>query len=82
MNFWLRISSILTLVGLALIIWPLFDRTLIPIMVGMSVAQGIGTLAFGCYAFVVIKDIRSKYVRRKSMESIPTDGIKTTGDKP
>ncbi len=42
----LRISAVLTLMALALMCWSLLVPTPLPVMVAMSVAQGLGTLAF------------------------------------
>jgi hypothetical protein len=54
----LRISAVLTLVGLALMAWSMLEPTPLPVMLAMTVGQGIGCLAFGLYLFVVIRDIR------------------------
>jgi Na+/melibiose symporter-like transporter len=58
----LRISALLTLLGLALMVWSVLQPTPLPVMLAMTVGQGIGTAAFGIYLFVVIRDIRD--VRR------------------
>lgn len=57
MNRWLRFASVLTLIALALIVWSLFDQTLIPVMVAMTVAQALGTAAFAAYGYVVFRDL-------------------------
>ena len=68
---WLRIASVTTLVALALMVWSLFDPTLIPIIVGMSFAQAFGTIAFATYLLVVFLDItRQRRARRQSMQSM------------
>ncbi len=68
---WLRIASVTTLVALALMVWSLFDPTLIPIMVGMSLAQLFGTIAFATYLLVVFLDItRQRRARRASLQSM------------
>jgi len=54
----LRISAVLTLVGLALMAWSMLEPTVLPVMLAMSVGQGIGCMAFGLFLFVVIRDIR------------------------
>ncbi|MGE5185358.1 MAG: hypothetical protein ACM31C_25015 [Acidobacteriota bacterium] len=60
MNTWLRFACVLTLVALALMVWSLFDQTLIPIMVAMSVAQVLGTAALATFLFVVFRDLTSR----------------------
>lgn len=54
----LRISAVLTLIGLALMAWSMLEPTVLPVMLAMTVGQGIGCMAFGLYLFVVIRDIR------------------------
>lgn len=67
----LRISAVLTLMALALMCWSLLVPTPLPVMVAMSVAQGLGTLAFAIYGFVVLKDItRARREERRSLERI------------
>ena len=54
----LRVSAILTLVGLALMAWSMLQPTVLPVMLAMTVGQGIGSMAFGLYLYVVIRDLR------------------------
>ena len=65
----LRISAVLTLVGLAMMAWSMLEPTPLPVMLAMSVGQGIGCLAFGLYLFVVIRDVRNAWRARRS--SVP-----------
>lgn len=58
MNKWLRASAFLTLLALALMVWSVLQPTPLPVMLSMSVGQGIGTLAFGLYGWVVLADLR------------------------
>lgn len=51
-------ACVLGLIGLALMSWSLFDQGWIPIMMAMSVGQGIGTLSFALFLVVVIIDLR------------------------
>jgi hypothetical protein len=62
----LRIAAILALVGLGLIVWSLLDPRPIPIMVAMSVAQGIGTLSFVIFLAVLLEDAWRANRKRKS----------------
>lgn len=55
---WLRISAVLTLLGLALMIWAILDPRATPVVIAMSVGQGLGTLAFAIYLGVVLADLR------------------------
>ena len=54
----LRVSAALTLVALALMAWSMLQPTPLPVMLAMSVGQGIGTLAFALYGYVVVADLR------------------------
>jgi hypothetical protein len=71
---WLRAACIITLVALALMVWSLFDPTLIPVLVGMSLAQVFGTIAFAIYGVVVFLDLarkrRGERARRLSQQTI------------
>ena len=53
----LRVSAVLTLAGLALMAWSILEPTPLPVMLAMTVGQGIGCMAFGLYLYVVIRDI-------------------------
>jgi membrane associated rhomboid family serine protease len=68
---WLRLAAVMTLFALALMVWSLFDPTLIPIIVGMSLAQVFGTLSFAIYGVIVFRDLtRKRRERRASQEQI------------
>lgn len=54
----LRASAVLTLVALALMAWSMLEPTPLPVMLAMTVGQGLGSLAFGLYLYVVIGDLR------------------------
>jgi len=54
----LRISALLTLVGLALMVWSMLQPTPLPVMLAMTVGQAIGTIAFGLYIYVVVRELR------------------------
>jgi hypothetical protein len=59
----LRISAVLTLVGLALMVWSILVPTPLPVMLAMTVGQVVGTSAFGLYLVVVIRALRAEYTR-------------------
>jgi cytochrome c-type protein NapC len=56
----LRISAVLTLLALGLMVWSMMAPTPLPVMLAMTVGQGLGTLAFAMYILVVIRDLRRK----------------------
>jgi hypothetical protein len=49
-----RVACIASLVSMALMTWSVFDPTPFPVMVSMTVGQGIGTLALICYLAAVL----------------------------
>lgn len=55
---WLRVSAVLTLIGLALMIWSIVDPRPTPVITAMTVGQGVGTAAFVIYLVVVLADLR------------------------
>jgi hypothetical protein len=82
----LRFSAVLTLIALLLMLWSMFDPTPLPVMIAMTAGQGIGTLAFGLYLFVIVQDLR-KYKRvesteRSSLTDIPVSSEKPSGPPP
>jgi hypothetical protein len=54
----LRGSAVITLVAVALMVWSLIQPTPLPIMLAMTGGMGLGTLAFGLFLFVVMRDVR------------------------
>ena len=75
----LRVAGLLTLLALALMVWSLLDPRLIPIIIGMSLAQVFGTFAFAIYGLVVFLDLtRKRRERRASMQEIPKPEIPRT----
>jgi hypothetical protein len=68
----LRAAAILTLFGLALMVWSMLDPTPLPVMLAMSLGQVLGTVAFALYGLAIWKDLRRiRRVRRESLTNIP-----------
>lgn len=62
-------SSLLTLLALALMVWSVLVPTPMPVMLAMSVGQGLGTMAFALYLWVVFMDLMR--IRRERRASLP-----------
>lgn len=63
----LQISAVTTLVALGFMVWSMLAPTPLPVMLAMTVGQGLGTLALGGYVYVVVRDLRqATRVRRDS----------------
>ncbi len=75
----LRWSAVLTLVALALMVWSMLQPTPLPVMLAMTAGQGMGTIAFAMYLFVVIQDFRRV---RRERRSGPIPLISDGGDSP
>lgn len=54
----LRVSAVLTLVALALMVWSMLVPTPLPVMLAMTVGQTLGTIAFGLYIVIVVRQLR------------------------
>jgi hypothetical protein len=54
----LRVSAVLTLIGLALMVWSMLVPTPLPVMLAMSVGQAVGTTAFAIYLVIVVRQLR------------------------
>ncbi len=66
----LRIACVMALLALPLMVWSVFDPTVWPIMVALSVGQALGTLSFFAFLVVVARDLR---IRRKLRIQAATD---------
>jgi CHASE2 domain-containing sensor protein len=64
-------ACILGLIGLALMSWSLFEQGWIPVMMAMSVGQGIGTLSFVLFLVVVLIDLRQAEFRTSEPPAEP-----------
>jgi hypothetical protein len=56
----LRVAAVLSLVGLALMMWSMFDPRPGPVLIGLSLGQVVGTTSFAIYLSIVIWDIRRR----------------------
>lgn len=56
----LRIACVLALVALPLMVWSVFDPRVWPVLVALSVGQGIGTLSFVLFLVAVGRDLHLK----------------------
>ncbi len=65
----LQVSAVTTLLALALMVWSMLQPTPLPVMLAMTVGQGLGTLALGGYIFVVIRDLRQATRVRREAEA-------------
>ena len=67
----LRISALLTILGLIFMLWSMIQPTPLPVILAMSVGQGFGTLAFLLYLIVIVQDLRRvRRVRRESQQEL------------
>ena len=57
----LRVSAVLTLIGLGFMAWSMLAPTPMPVMLAMTVGQVIGMVAFGLYLYVVIRELKQEY---------------------
>lgn len=53
----LRVACVLGLVALPLMVWSIFDPTVWPVLVALSLGQAIGTLSFVLFLLVVARDL-------------------------
>jgi hypothetical protein len=53
----LRAACVLGLVALPLMVWSIFDPTVWPVLIALSVGQAIGTLSFVLFLVVVARDL-------------------------
>jgi hypothetical protein len=58
------------LFAVALMIWSLFDPRPIPVIVAMSIGQGVGTLSLLVFAYLVLTEWRAETARQGSVERL------------
>ena len=61
--FALRCSAVLTIIGLALMVWSILAPTPLPVMLAMTVGQVVGTVALGLFLVIVIRDFRREHYK-------------------
>ncbi len=64
----LRVACVLGLVALPLMVLSVFDRTVWPVLVALSVGQAIGTLSFALFLVVVARDLHVAQKLRRSAD--------------
>jgi hypothetical protein len=57
---WLVVSCVSALAALALMTWQVFDPTVWPVMVAMTLGQVLGTASFAAFGYVVFADYRAR----------------------
>lgn len=79
----LRVSAVLTIAGLAFMLWSLLEPTALPVVLAMSVGQGLGTLAFAIFCWVVVSDLRTKQAqaRAEAAEAAAAETAAAASDK-
>ncbi len=69
---WLVIACVCNLAALALMTWQIFDPTVWPVMVAMSIGQVLGTASLAAFVYVVAADFRAR--RRSVIDSHSAEG--------
>jgi hypothetical protein len=80
---WLDVACVGALAALALMTWQIFDPSVWPVMVAMSLGQVLGTASLAAFAYVVVADFRAQL--RAGRESVATkrDGnLQSANDRP
>jgi len=57
---WLVVACVCALAALALMTWQVFDPTVWPVMIAMSLGQVLGTASLAVFAYVVFADYRNR----------------------
>ena len=68
----IALSAVLTLVGLAFMVWSLLKPSAMPVILAMSIGQMFGTIAFALFGYAVLLDVlRIRRARRTSSMQLP-----------
>jgi MFS family permease len=73
-NRWLVVACVCALAALALMTWQIFDPTVWPVLIAMSLGQVLGTASFAVFGYVVLADFRAHLRARKDARSIEPEG--------
>ncbi len=65
----LRVSCVLGLIALPLMVWSVFDPTVWPVFLALSVGQALGTLSFVLFLAVVARDLALERKLRRPSEA-------------
>ena len=65
----LRVACVLGLVALPLMVWSVFDPTVWPVFLALSVGQVVGTLSFVLFLAVVARDLALERKLRRPREA-------------
>jgi hypothetical protein len=65
---WLRIACALSVLGLMLMMWSLLDPRAPPVLIALSVGQGIGTLSMVLYLHVILREYRASKAKTGAVE--------------
>jgi hypothetical protein len=81
----LRVACVLGLVALPLMVWSVFDPTVWPVLVALSIGQVIGTLSFVLFLVVVARDLDivkrlrpGEIAAAEGASSAPSSAVDTT----
>jgi hypothetical protein len=77
-----RWACVLSLVALGLITWSLFHPTPVPVLLAMSVGQGLGTLALLIFGAAIYLDLRRARLIGRSLPPPPRAPSATPPDRP
>lgn len=72
-QWWLVVSCVCALAALALMTWQIFDPTVWPVIVAMSLGQVLGTASFAAFGYVVFVDYRTRHRAEKASPPIKAE---------
>jgi hypothetical protein len=76
---WLTVACACALGALALMTWQIFDPTVWPVMVAMSLGQVLGTASFAAFGYVVWTDYRRQRRAREASKVVEVEGARAPG---
>ena len=69
----LKIACVLALIALPLMVWSIFDPRVWPVLVALSIGQGIGTLSLVLFLVAVGRDL---HVKRKVTSALAPPSVR------
>lgn len=73
------LACVCALGALGLMTWQIFDPTVWPVMVAMSLGQVLGTASFAAFGYVVLSDYRTRRRAEAASRVLELEGVPAVG---
>ena len=71
---WLRLACVVSIVGIVLMMWALFDSSALAITMFMTAGQALGSLSLLIFVVVIVLDLKRRNVFARRGDSLKPKG--------